>query len=383
MEEGGALLSREKVVVVACDMLTAYGRGVQACWDGLFSNKTAISKLMRFDSNAFQTDSAATIEGLKYHGDDSLVMQMLEILFDEGGIAIPDDARLILATTKGEVDFLEKELLRGGTDFSLCSPDRLLNKVSKLIGVRDTGMLISAACISSAAAVARAASMIRSGRADCVIVVACDSVTELVFSGFSSLMALDKFYARPFDKNRSGLSLGEAAALALVMSESRAKRENREIVGEVAGWGLSNDANHMTGPSRDGSGLVRAIKKALRLADVDEEAIASICAHGTGTVYNDSMEMNAFHSVSKDSKKPVYSIKGAIGHTLGSAGLIEMIIALQSLKDGIVPPTINLENVDEAAKGWVFPDERSIDKNKMALSTNSGFGGVNAALVLT
>ena len=106
-----------------------------------------------------------------------------------------------------------------------CSLTSLLKKVSVLTGVKDAGVVVSAACASSAAAIARAATMIRSKRSDCVLVVACDSVTEFVFSGFSSLMALDKFTARPFDKNRKGLSLGEAAAFVLVMSEARAKQE--------------------------------------------------------------------------------------------------------------------------------------------------------------
>ena len=103
--------------------------------------------------------------------------------------------------------------------------------------------------------------MIRSGRSDCVLVVACDSVTEFVFSGFSSLMALEKIAAMPFDKNRSGLSLGEAAAFVLLMSEHRARKENREVLGEVLGWGVADDANHMTGPSRQSEGLILAIEK--------------------------------------------------------------------------------------------------------------------------
>ncbi len=195
-------------------------------------------------------------------------------------------------------------------------------------------------------------------------------------------MALDKFCSRPFDQRRSGLSLGEAAAFALIMSETRAKREQREIMGEIAGWGLSNDAHHMTGPSRDGSGLVNAIGQALQSANVSQRDIGSISAHGTGTVYNDAMEMQAFGTLFEDDICPVYSIKGGIGHTMGAAGLIDAIIALRSLKEGLVPPTINLESVDEAAQGWVSANECSMVKDKMAISTNSGFGGVNAALVL-
>ncbi len=268
-------------------------------------------------------------------------MQMLVSLFQNSRVDIPGDAKLILATTKGEIDFLEKSILAGSGDPRESTVSKLLAKVVELTGARGGGMVVSAACTSSAAAVARAAALIRNGQGDCVLVVACDSVTEFIFAGFSSLMALDKAPARPFDKRRAGLSVGEAAAFALVMSEERARREQRTILGEIAGWGLSDDANHMTGPSRESDGLILAITKALASAEIGSEAIGVIGAHGTGTVYNDAMEMRAFHAVFKE-PVPVYSVKGGIGHTMGAAGLVEMIIALRSLREKIVPPTVNM-----------------------------------------
>ncbi|TAL24304.1 MAG: beta-ketoacyl-[acyl-carrier-protein] synthase family protein, partial [Nitrospirae bacterium] len=200
--------------------------------------------------------------------------------------------------------------------------------------------------------------------------------------GFSSLMALDKFTARPFDKGRKGLSLGEAAAFVLIMSEARAKQEKREIIGEIAGWGLSDDANHMTGPSRESEGLILAIKKAMKAASIDKSDIGFISAHGTGTVYNDAMEMKAFHSVFNDKKIPVYSIKGGIGHTMGAAGIIETIIAMKSLKERESPPTVNLKDADGDARGWVSPQPCAAGDRKAALLTNAGFSGINAALIL-
>jgi 3-oxoacyl-(acyl-carrier-protein) synthase len=381
--EGGRVISTVKAVVVASDMITPYGKGADVCREGLFSGRTAISKLKRFNTKSFQSDQAATIDGLTYHQQGSLVMQMLRSLFDKTSAAIPEDAHLILASTKGEIDLLEKSILEGAGDVSICNLRSLLEKVSSLTGVKDPGMVVSAACASSATAVARAAAMVRNGRSDCVLVVACDSVTEFVYSGFSSLMAIDKSTAKPFDKNRNGLSLGEAAAFVLMMSEPRAKREEREIIGEIAGWGLSCDANHMTGPSRHAEGLVLSIKKALQSARVNERDVGFIAAHGTGTVYNDSMEMKAFHEVFKDGKRPVYSIKGAIGHTMGATGLVELIMALRSLKEKMVPPTVNLQEADEAAHGWVSSEQCPAEKNKKALMTNAGFGGINAALILT
>ena len=224
--------------------------------------------------------------------------------------------------------------------------------------------------------------MVRNGYSDCVLVVACDSVTEFVFSGFSSLMALDKFPARPFDKNRNGLSLGEAAAFVLIMSESRAKKEKRKILGEVEGWGLSDDANHMTGPSRTGGGLALAIKKAVKTAGMSESSVGFISAHGTGTVYNDAMEIKAFDAVFKGKKKPVYSIKGGLGHTMGAAGLVELIVALRAIGEKVIPPTVNMRSVDVNARGWASSRQRPLQGNKKALMTNAGFSGINAALIL-
>ncbi len=224
--------------------------------------------------------------------------------------------------------------------------------------------------------------MIRNNHADCVLVVACDSITEFIFSGFSSLMALDREPARPFDKHRAGLNVGEAAAYALLMSEERAARENRPVLGTLAGWGLSDDANHMTGPSRESEGLILAISKALASAGAGPGDVGFISAHGTGTVYNDQMEMRAFRSVFKDAKRPVYSIKGGIGHTMGAAGLVEMIIALRALKERIVPPTVNLTEPDDDARGWVSGGQQAFRAGAFALVTNAGFSGVNTALVL-
>jgi len=371
-----------KAVVVASDMITPYGKGIDACWKGLLSGQTAVSRVTRFATGAFQSGVAGTVGGLIYHGQESLVMQMLRPLFEAGRVVVPEEAKLVLATTKGEIDFLEMNVLNGSGDVDRSLVTRLLRNVSALTGARGGGLVISAACTSSAAAAARAAAMIRNGHADCVLVVACDSVTEFIFSGFSSLMALDRSPARPFDRNRAGLSVGEAAAFALMMSEERATRERRPVLGEIAGWGLSDDANHMTGPSRESEGLILAITKALKSAGCGADDIGIIAAHGTGTVYNDAMEMRAFHALFRNRAKPVYSIKGGIGHTMGAAGLVETMIALRSLRERTVPPTVSLEEPDDDAAGWASNRKRIVEGGRMALVTNAGFSGVNTALIV-
>ena len=134
--------------------------------------------------------------------------------------------------------------------------------------------------------------------------------------------------------------MGEGAASLLLMKSERAKKEGRPHLGTVLGWGVANDAFHVTAPSPDGCGLVTAVRQALKRADLEPEGISAVCAHGTGTVYNDHMELTAFDRIFKERKLPVYSIKGAIGHTLGAAGGIETALGLKALSDGVAPPTI-------------------------------------------
>ncbi|MEW5804642.1 MAG: beta-ketoacyl synthase N-terminal-like domain-containing protein [bacterium] len=379
-----------KAVAVACDLVTPYGWGVHACWQGLLSGQSAIRPLDRFSTRHFLTDKAATIPDLKAGPGESFVMNMLIPLLSKASDLglIPDDSLLILATTTGEIDFLEQSVLRGTQGTAKESRlDCLLAKVVHWSGVvtrsksRNMPLIVSAACVSSSAAIAQAASLIRNGEQDCLLVVACDSVSEFVMAGFSTLMALDKDMARPFDRDRKGLSLGEAAGFILLMSEERAMREERPIIGEIAGWGMTGDANHMTGPCRDGCGLALAVEKALQSASIPESAVGSISAHGTGTVYNDAMEMKAFKKAFQNRAIPTYSIKGGTGHTMGAAGLLEVIVAFQALKEKMIPPTVNMRCVDEEAKGWVFSQPHSLD-GTVTVSTNSGFGGLNAALVL-
>ncbi len=369
-----------KVVIAGYDLITAYGLGVSPLWRGLLEKKTCINNLRRFSVKSFQSVNAACVDGLTYLKNKSLALQMLEKVFARNNLGIPRDSFLILATTIGEIDILEKYVLRGRGSARGSVVTNLLRKTGRLAKIKVPGMVVSCACASSSAAIAQAASLICNGKKDSVLVAAADSVSEFVFSGFSSLMALDKKRAKPFDKDRSGLSLGEAAGFILLMSEERARKERKKIQGEVLGWGLNCDANHITGPSADGSGLSGAILKALKSAKVSSSDIGCISAHGTGTLYNDSMEIKAFRKIYKR-PLPAYSIKGAIGHTLGAAGLVEAIVALMILQEKVIPATVGLENIDREAKGWVSLFPRKLKKNTVILN-NCGFGGINAALVL-
>jgi 3-oxoacyl-[acyl-carrier-protein] synthase II len=252
---------------------------------------------------------------------------------------------------------------------------------SNKLGLKGRAINISAACASSSIAIARGAALIATGRADAVLVCCLDVVTEFVFSGFSSLKALSPIPCMPFDRKRNGLSLGEGAATLMLMSRERAEREGRPHLGTVSGWGIAGDAHHITAPARDGSGLIKAVRSALRSAMLEEGDISAISAHGTGTIYNDRMELTAFRHLFGRRKVPVYSVKGAIGHTMGAAGGIEVALGLKTLSEKVVPPTVGLSNPEDDAADLVSVSAREMTGDYL-LTTNSGFGGTNAAIIL-
>jgi len=374
-------MSKIKAVITNYDLITAYGRGSLPLWEGILSKESRVSKLERFPTPACLCHHAATIPNLSLQKQDSLVIQMLKMILTKNLIIIPKNAFLILATTVGEIDLLEKAVFKKTNNFKASKLTNFLKKVKLLTKIKNDGMLISCACASSSTALAEAARIIESGKIDCCLVVAADAVSEFVFSGFSSLMALDKESAKPFDKNRSGLSLGEAAGYILLMSQARANQEKRAALAQVAGWGLSCDAHHMTGPARNAEGLTRAISEALKMAQVLPGQIGCISSHGTGTLYNDAMELSAFKNIFKNKAVPVYSIKGGTGHTLGSAGLIETIIALKVAQEKTIPPTVGLKDIDTQAIGWVSTAAKKLKQSTIMLN-NCGFGGINTVLIL-
>jgi 3-oxoacyl-[acyl-carrier-protein] synthase II len=370
----------KKVAIADYEILSAYGMGVKSNWLKLLNSETAIKENKRFSTKSFLSSFAATIPDLEYSSEKTLILQMLETLKSGRKFCIKNPELLILATTVGEIELLENAVIEEDSQYiQESNTDVLLSKVKKLYNAKKS-MLISAACASSSAGIAYASDMIKSGKIENALIIGCDAVTEFIYSGFSALMALDSQAAKPFDKNRSGLTLGEGAACIFLTSDDFAVENNLPVKGYISGYGMSNDANHITGPSRDGNGLARAIKKALSNSALLSSDIGVISAHGTGTVYNDSMEMKAFKSVFEN-PLPVYSLKGGFGHTMGAAGIIEVIVAAESLKEGIILPTIGLIQPDEEAEGWVYKNRQN-DNSKYCISVNAGFGGINSAVII-
>lgn len=369
-----------RVWVVGTAAVTALGEGEGPLWSGLLAGESGIRPLSRFSTEGYKTHVAACVPGLSTTGPGSLVAVLLDRLCAQLPPLSPDTL-LIASTTKGGVDCLER-IARGEDSAPDDTPLPAFGAaLRRRLGLTTPGFTVSAACASGSIALGRAAQIIASGAAGSVLVVAFDVVSEFVFSGFASLQALSHGPCMPFDRARTGLTLGEGAAALLLASPERARSEGREPVGEILGWAASNDAVHITAPARDSRGLIQAIKAALERAGVEPGDVGGVSAHGTGTIYNDLMELNAFRAVLGERPVPVYGVKGALGHTLGAAGAIEAVVALRALADGAVPGTVGCQDPDPAAAGNVHREATPLCGRRVLL-TNSGFGGVNGALVL-
>ncbi len=360
--------------------MTAFGDRLETTWDGLIHNRTAIRPVARFSAQPGNPWGAACIEDLASPCGRSRVFSLIDRVLDPL-VAVPAKSRLITATTKAGIDFFERHHHGETIDSEGLLLASINGYVSRRLGVSDQGLNISAACASGTLAMGKAAALIASGMAESVVVVCADLVTDFVLSGFSALKALSPGPCRPFDRHRQGLSLGEGAAAVTLMSGECARRNGRPLLGRILGWGASNDATHMTAPDRTGKGLARAIHQSLQCAGLSPVEIDVVNAHGTGTIYNDQMELTSFARVFGRRPLNVFSIKGAIGHTLGAAGGIETVIGLESLRRSMIPPTVGFNVPAPGADKWISMTAKTFE-SPYILSTNSGFGGVNGALIM-
>jgi 3-oxoacyl-[acyl-carrier-protein] synthase-1 len=236
-------------------------------------------------------------------------------------------------------------------------------------------MLVSNACISGLTALITGKRLLDAGIYKNVVVAGADTISSIVFSGFNAFMAISAAPCKPYDADRSGVTLGEAAATIILSTQ---KKDGSIEFKSGAG---SNDANHISGPSRTGLELSIAIQKALAQAGLTSDDIDFISAHGTATLYNDEMEAKAIH-LSQLEEKPVNSLKGYYGHTLGAAGIIESVISIESLRTGKLIGTKGYENPGVSLPIRVANRVIEADLN-YCLKTASGFGGCNAAVVFS
>ncbi len=363
----------------AC-VVTALGSSLADTWGKLVQGETGIRPVVRPFHHSENRIMAACVEGLRPAAPNSAIFQLLGMLTPQLPTLHPD-TQLITASTKGGIDNLERRLGGQPADAHDILLAALPEVLSEKLGLRQPGFNVSAACASSTAAVAQGAALVSRRRCRSVLVVCADLVTEFVCTGFSALKILAPAPCRPFDRDRNGLSLGEGAAAILIMDPQQAAKDNRSCLATLSGCGIAGDAGHLTAPARSGRGLAAAISQAINGAGLDARAIDAIHAHGTGTVYNDQMELAAINRVFGRRRFPVYSTKGAIGHTLGAAGGIELALTIKSLSEQRIPPTAGLENPEPDAAGRVAPDAFAAPM-KTVLTTNSGFGGMNAAILL-
>lgn len=277
-----------------------------------------------------------------------------------------DRVLFVISSTKGNVEFLD-------TDADDASAGRLgvsAGKIAEFFGNRQTPIVVSNACISGLCAQIVAMREIRAGKYDSVIVTGSDVQSRFIISGFQSFKALSQEACRPFDADRRGLNLGEAAATIIFQGKTPEENEWCLVSGAIR-----NDANHISGPSRTGEGSCRALKAVSE--DMDPEEIALISVHGTSTAYNDEMESVAIHRAGLDSV-PVNSLKGIFGHTMGAAGILEVILSMASVDDGIVLGTRGYSKNGVSWPLMVSPENHKTGKRAF-VKLLSGFGGCNAA----
>jgi len=379
---GSGEILTTKVAVVAGEAVTAMGNDLSSLWLGVMQGRSGVKKLSRFPVKGCASTLAACIDELEPEEENLLADQLVDRLLVHFSF-LPEDCRVLTATTKAGIEELERaRLQQRKAKARLISPMAMMDNIVQRYQLNTVPLSINAACASSTIALARGAAMIAQGECEAVFVCAYDAITEFIFCGFSSLKALSPLPSQPFDSKRQGLNLGEGAVGIFLMSEERAIKENKKIMATISGWGINNDAHHVTAPTRDGSGLYIAIEKAMNKAQLTSEDIAAISAHGTGTVHNDLMELKAFYNYFREKKVPQHSVKGAIGHTLGAAGGIEALLSIKMLEEQVVPPTCGFVEAISEVPGHVSAAAQRISGSHI-LSTNSGFGGVNAALVIS
>lgn len=307
---------------------------------------------------------------------EKLLITSIGDVVQNTGILVTDKKTvLIISTTKGNISLLETE----DNNIDLQSRMALHTSASLVAGYFNffnKPIVISNACISGLLAIITGMRLIQSGQYDNAVITGADVISKFVLSGFQSFQAISNEVCKPFDAARTGINLGEGAGTVIL---SRNKKSSQDV--KVVSGGVSNDANHISGPSRTGEELGLVITKAMNNAGLSATGIDFISAHGTATVYNDEMEAKAI-TLANLQGVPVNSLKGFFGHTLGAAGIIESIASIHSLKENIVLPTPGFTKLGVSMPINVCS---SLYKTPLqnCLKTASGFGGCNAAVIFS
>jgi 3-oxoacyl-[acyl-carrier-protein] synthase-1 len=282
---------------------------------------------------------------------------------------------LIISSTKGNISLLETEPASDSLNKRIA-----LHQSAKLVAnyfhFAHQPIVISNACISGLLAMITGMRLIQSGQYENAVIAGADTISKFVLSGFQSFQAISDGFCKPFDADRKGINLGEGAGTIILSSN---KKWSQGI--KISGGSVSNDANHISGPSRTGQELYNAISRSMKDAQLGAKEIDFISAHGTATIYNDEMEAKAI-TLAKLQSAPVNSLKGYYGHTLGAAGLIESIISTHSMKENLILPTLGFHRIGVSDPVNVCTSLIRIPLQN-CLKTASGFGGCNAAVIFS
>ncbi len=416
METNGSLNGRRRVVVTGLGALTPLGNDVETTWTNLISGRSGAGPITQFDATDFPVKFACEVKDFdpteymdrkqarRMDRFSHLVLAAARQAEADSGLDIAAEGDRIGASVATGIGGLKSfqdcrdELRDRGPDrvspFSI--PEIIPNMgaawVSMELGTRGPLSSQCTACAASNMSIGDGMDAIRLGRADAMFCGGTEApVTEVGIAGFAAMRALSRRNddperaSRPFDAGRDGFVMGEGGVVLLIEELEHAKARGAKIYGELLGYGVSSDANHITEPDPVGTNPARAMKMAFDDAGITPEDVDYINAHATSTPVGDTAETRMIKLAlgeERAHKVPVSSTKGATGHCLGAAGAVEAIFSLLAIRDGVLPPTINLETTDPSCDLDYIPNEARRADVRTTVSNSFGFGGHNASIVM-
>jgi len=406
---------RRRVVVTGMGLLCPTGIGVEASWENIISGKSGIGPVTRFDVSGYPSRIAGEVKD--FHPEEFMPEKLIKRLdpfvrlaiaaprmaLEDSGLKIDeknaDRVGVITGCGLGGLGSIEhyRDILvnRGPRRVSpffipMAIPNMASGQISIMFGAKGPNTVVCTACAAGTHGIGDAFKAIQRGDADVMITGGTESViTPLALAGFSALKALStrndepEKASRPFDKARDGFVIGEGSGMLIIEELNHALDRGANILAEIIGYGLTGDAYHMTAPPEDGEGAARCMQMALDDAGISPADVDYINAHGTSTPLNDLCETRAIKSVFKEHAKniAISSTKSMTGHMLGGAGGVEAVFCIKSIQDGIIPPTVNLDEPDPDCDLDYVPNKaRKMDVN-VVMSNSFGFGGTNAVLI--
>ena len=390
-----------RIVVSGIGVVSPYGAGVKTFWEGLAAGSCAIRPISLIDTEGFRARIAAEVPadvmaGLavsprRARADRMGLAAAREALADAGlGPAERAEAALVIGAVGGgmlEGESWYWEETRTGRPSPRIKALRSIlpythaETLSWRLGIRGPKETVVMACASGSASLALAADLIRDGVVPLALAGGVDALTRICFMGFNALKLLDPEPCRPFDRDRRGMSIGEAAAFLVLEDAEHCRARGGSVHAELLGAGMSTDAHHVTSPHPEGEGMMRAMTLALADAGIDAGAVDYVNAHGTGTLQNDRTEALALARVFGAGRVPMSSTKSLVGHTMAAAGSVEAAATVLALRHGLIPPTANLSTVDPEIPFDCVPITARPAPLEIALSNSFGFGGQNVSLI--